>query len=110
VAHLRDNGRIVLMFCAFAGPPRIVRLHGRGRVVAQAEAGFEERDDARGAILVELDRISDSCGYGVPLMQLEGGRPQQPKWAAKHRRDGSFDAYVREKNAVSIDGLPAVEL
>ncbi|HET7043719.1 MAG TPA: pyridoxamine 5'-phosphate oxidase family protein [Gaiellaceae bacterium] len=109
VAHLRENGRIVLMLCAFHGPPRVVRLHGRGRVVPQAEAGFEERDDARGAILVDLDRISDSCGYGVPLMQLEGTRPQQAAWAAKKRRDGAFEAYVREKNAVSIDGLPAVQ-
>jgi len=109
IAHVRENGRIVLMFCAFQGPPRVVRLHGRGSVVAQAEAGFAERDDARCAIVVELDRISDSCGYGVPLMRLEGTRPQQAAWAAKKRRDGGFDRYVREKNAVSIDGLPAVE-
>jgi predicted pyridoxine 5'-phosphate oxidase superfamily flavin-nucleotide-binding protein len=109
VAHLRENGRIVLMFCAFQGPPRVVRLHGRGSVVGQAEAGFAERDDARGAILVELDRISDSCGYGVPLMRLESVRPQQGAWAAKKRRAGAFGDYVREKNAVSIDGLPAVD-
>jgi hypothetical protein len=110
VAHLRENGRIVVMLCAFEGPPRVVRLHGRGRVVSQAEAGFAERDDARGAIVVELDRISDSCGYGVPLMRLEGTRPQQAAWAAKKRRDGAFEAYVRERNSLSIDGLPAVEL
>lgn len=109
VAHLRENGRIVLMLCAFQGPPRVVRLHGRGRVVSQSEAGFAERDDARGAILVDVDRVSDSCGYGVPLMRVEGARPQHERWAAKQRRENGFAAYVREKNALSIDGLPAVE-
>ena len=108
IAHLRDNGRIVVMLCSFAGPPRVVRLHGRGRIVPQAEAGFEERDDARAAILVEVDRIADSCGYGVPLMRYDGERPQQPAWAAKKRRENGFDEYVREKNSRSIDGLPAV--
>lgn len=106
---MRENGRIVLMLCAFAGPPRVVRLHGRGRVVSQAEAGFAERDDARGAILVDVERIADSCGYGVPLMRVEGTRPQQAAWAAKKRREHGFAAYVREQNSSSIDGLPAVE-
>jgi hypothetical protein len=108
VAHLRENGRIVVMLCSFEGPPRIVRLHGRGRVVPQAEAGFEERDDARAAILVDVDRVADSCGYGVPLMRYEGERSQQAAWAANKRRNGELEAYVRAKNAVSIDGLPAV--
>jgi hypothetical protein len=109
IAHLRENGRIVLMFCAFQGPPRIVRLHGRGRVVRATDAGFEERDDARAAIVVDVDRVADSCGYGVPLMSLEGERPQQAAWAAKKRRENALEAYVREHNAVSLDGLPAVE-
>jgi hypothetical protein len=108
IAHLRDNGRIVVMLCAFEGPPRVVRLHGGGRVVSQAEAGFAERDDARAAILVDVDRIADSCGYGVPLLAYEGERPQQPAWADSKRRDGGFDEYVRAKNSVSIDGLPAI--
>jgi hypothetical protein len=108
VAHLRENGRIVVMLCSFEGPPRIVRLHGRGRVVPQAEAGFAERDDARAAILVDVDRVADSCGYGVPLMRYEGERSQQAAWAANKRRNGELEAYVRAKNAVSIDGLPAV--
>src|SRR5437773_831919 len=74
IAHLRENGRIVIMFCAFDGPPRIVRLQGRGRVVEPSQPDFREwrsrfpdADGVRSVIVAELDRISDSCGYGVPL-------------------------------------------
>ncbi len=104
IAHLRDNGRICLMLCAFDGPPRIVRLPGRGEVVPAADVG----DGTRGTIRVEVDRISDSCGYGVPLMEYVGGRPQRDAWIARKGADG-LRAYVGEKNAVSIDGLPAVD-
>jgi hypothetical protein len=122
VAHLRENGRIVVMLCAFAGPPRIVRLHGRGEVILAdderfeplfAEAGFENPsvDEARRAIVVvEVDRVGDSCGYGVPLMSYEGGREHARLSAEKKLRTkgpGAFDDYVAEKNAESIDGLPA---
>ena len=125
IAHLHENGRIVLMFCAFEGPPRIVRLHGRGEVVLAgdprfapllAEGGFEEppeRARERAIILVDVTRVSDSCGYGVPLMRYEGEREHGEKWAANLlRRDGpdALRAYQHEKNAASIDGLPAVEL
>ena len=124
IAHLRENGRIVVMLCAFAGPPRIVRLHGRGEVVLPGDpaftdllerAGFEEPEapEARRAIVVvALDRVSDSCGYGVPLMRYEGPRPHQDAWAAKKLRvggPGALDAYQAEQNATSIDGLPALE-
>jgi hypothetical protein len=123
VAHLRENGRIVVMFCAFDGPPRILRLHGRGEVVAAddprfaelcARAGFDaphEIEAARRAvILVEVERISDSCGYGVPLMNYEGEREHAEKWAEKKLRTGGEAAiadYMAEKNETSIDGLPA---
>ena len=125
VAHLRENGRVVIMLCAFDGPPRIVRLHGRGSVVAPSDSRFEELLDAcafaepavpemrRTIVLVELDRIADSCGYGVPLMRYEGARPHSGLWAEKKLRVGGPDAlleYQRAKNLVSIDGLPAVEL
>lgn len=125
IAHLRENGRIVIMLCAFAGPPRIVRLHGRGSVVTAGDPGFDELLEScgfemdglpelrRSIVVVELDRISDSCGYGVPLMAYEGRREHQDLWAAKKLRVGGPDAlldYQREKNAVSIDGLPAVDL
>jgi hypothetical protein len=125
IAHLRENGRVVLMLCAFSGPPRIVRLHGSGEVVLAADERFDALDercafaqpavaDARRAIvLVQVTRVADSCGYGVPLMSFEGERPHADAWAQKKVRVGGGEAlldYQREKNATSIDGLPAVEL
>jgi hypothetical protein len=125
IAHVRENGRIVVMLCAFEGPPRIVRLHGRGEVVAASEPEFEalaercgfeppEHPEARRAIVVvDVDRVADSCGYGVPLMSYTGLRPHSGAWAAKKLRVGGTEAlldYQREKNARSIDGLPAVDL
>jgi hypothetical protein len=104
IAHLRDNGRICVMFCAFDGPPRIVRLHGRGEVLAADDPG----DGVRGAIRVHVDRVSDSCGYGVPLLEYVGERPQREAWLAKQGAGGLRD-YVAEKNAVSIDGLRALD-
>jgi hypothetical protein len=125
VAHVRENGRIVVMLCAFEGPPRILRLHGRGEVVTADDprfgelferAGFEvphEVEEARRAIVVvEVTRIADSCGYGVPLMSYEGERPHMEAWAEKKMRVGGgaeIEAYVAEKNAESIDGLPAFD-
>jgi hypothetical protein len=116
IAHARENGRIVVMFCAFEGPPRIVRLHGRASVTLSGEPGFEElaaRFDppehaVRSVIRVEVERIADSCGYAVPLMRFDGKREQYDKWVDKKARDGGFDAYIAEKNAESIDGLPAI--
>jgi hypothetical protein len=102
-AHLRENARICIMLCAFEGAPRIVRLHGRGRVVPAADPGI---DGTRAVVRVDLDRIADSCGYGVPLMEFVGARPQREKWLESKGADGVRD-YVRERNAVSIDGLPA---
>jgi hypothetical protein len=102
-AHLRENGRICLMFCAFDGPPRIVRLHGRGELVAH-DAPTD--DGVRGVIHVEVDGVSSSCGFGVPLMDVVGERPQREAWLA-HHDDASLQAYVEQKNSSSIDGLPA---
>jgi hypothetical protein len=126
VAHLRENGRIVVMFCAFDGPPRILRLHGKGEVVAVADPRFEElyaRADfeaphpvepaRRAIILIDVERIADSCGYGVPLMSYEGERPHAEAWAEKKMRVGgaaALDEYMVEKNAESIDGLPAFDV
>lgn len=103
VAHLRDNGRICLMLCAFDGAPRIVRLHGHGEVIAADDPA----DGIRGVIRVRVERISDSCGYGVPLLELVGERPQRGLWLERKGADGVRD-YVRERNATSIDGLPAL--
>jgi len=115
VAHLHDNGRIVVMLCAFEGPPRIVRLHGRGAVLEAGAVEFPEADalpeQHRTVIRVEVERIADSCGFGVPLMAYEGERPQSRAWAQSKLAKGgpgALDEYVAEKNAVSIDGLPAL--
>lgn len=114
IAHLRENGRIVLMFCAFEGPPRIVRLHGRGHVVEPGDAEFAglrarfgEHDGVRAVIRIECRRISDSCGYGVPRMAYQGERDQLAAWARRKGPEG-LRAYRAEKNARSLDALPAL--
>jgi len=114
VAHLKENGRIILMFCAFQGPPNILRLHGRGRVVEPSSAEYEELaplfpayDSARSIIVVELERICDSCGYGVPMMKFEGERQQLFKWA-RHQGPAGLKAYRQQKNRQSVDGLPGL--
>jgi hypothetical protein len=112
IAHARENGRIVVMFCAFEGPPRVVRLHGRATVLPpddELASRFDPPEHAvRSVIRVDVERIADSCGYGVPLMRFEGKRTQYDAWVEKKVRDGGLDAYVAEKNAASIDGLPAL--
>jgi predicted pyridoxine 5'-phosphate oxidase superfamily flavin-nucleotide-binding protein len=125
VAHLRENGRIVVMWCAFDGPPKILRVHGRGEIVTPDDPRFDDLfarcafdelgppEARRAVILVHVARIADSCGYGVPLMSYEAERPHHDAWAQKKLRVGGEDAlvdYQREKNAASIDGLPAVEV
>jgi hypothetical protein len=114
IAHLRENGRIVLMFCSFDGPPRIVRLHGRGHAALAHEPEFAElaqhfapREGARSVVTVAVERISDSCGYGVPLYAFERERDQLAEWTARKGPDGIAD-YWRTTNAASIDGLPGL--
>jgi hypothetical protein len=116
IAHLRENGRIVLMFCAFDGPPNIVRLHGTGRAVPTDDPEFEqlrslfakERElGQRSIVVVDVERVSDSCGYAVPLMDLRADRDLLDRHA--ERRDESyFEDYWRTRNAESIDGLDAL--
>ena len=123
IAHLRENGRIVVMLCAFEGPPRILRLHGRGEPVTPGDPGFSEllercgfdepdvEESRRAVVVVHVDRIADSCGYGVPLMSYEGERPHYDAWAQKKVRVGgaeALDRYAEEHNSDSIDGLPAL--
>jgi hypothetical protein len=114
IAHLKENGRIVLMFCAFQGPPDILRLYGQGRVVEGHEAefaGLAERfaafEHVRAIIVVQVQRVKDSCGYGVPLFQYEGERTQLQAWA-RHKGAEGLKEYRAEKNRKSIDGLPGV--
>src|SRR3954449_6519760 len=87
IAHLRDNGRIVVMLCSFEGPPRIVRLHGRGEALEPGAVEFPgvaaRPEQHRGVVRVEVTRIADSCGYGVPLMSYVGERPQSVAWAER---------------------------
>ena len=115
ISHLKQNGRIVLMFCSFQGPPNILRVHGRGTVVeagqkefAELAAHFPEQEGARAIISVEISRISDSCGYAVPLLRYEGERNQLSAWARKLGPEG-LKAYRREKNQRSIDHIPGLE-
>jgi hypothetical protein len=112
ISHLRENGRVVLMFCVFDGPPRIVRLHGRGRVVIIGEdefdrlnRRFDEAAHTRSFVVVDVERVSDSCGFGVPLMTFEGHRHKLEPWADKLGDDG-LARYRAAKNLVSVDGLP----
>jgi hypothetical protein len=116
IAHLRDNGRIVVMLCAFEGPPRILRLHGHGTVLPADAADFDVTPPPgteRAVIRVDVERIADSCGYGVPVMEYVGPRPQYERWAESKRRKGgdrALDEYMAQHNERSIDGLPAVDL
>ena len=114
LAHLRENGRIVLMFCAVQGSPKIVRLHGRGRAIEPGDPEFAELlrlfpegPPARSIIRVAVERCSGSCGFGVPLLQYEGERTHLADWAARKGPDGLIQ-YQRDKNRRSIDDLPAL--
>lgn len=114
IAHLRENGRICVMFCAFDGPPRIVRVHGTGEAVepdderfAALISHFADYPAVRAIIVVHATRISDSCGYGVPLYSYEGERNQLQRWAERKGEDG-IAQYKRHNNAESLDGLPSL--
>jgi hypothetical protein len=120
IAHLRDSGRIVVMLCAFDEAPRVLRLHGRGEVVAPQDQRFAEllggfRSAApdtpgveRAIVVVAVNRIDASPGRTVPLMEYGGERPHLRDWAEEKGPDALRD-YQRSENAESIDGLPAVD-
>jgi hypothetical protein len=115
MAHLSENGRITLMFCAFQGPPNIVRLHGHGRAVPVTSPEYAEllrwfpappdTHAARSVIDVAVERVSDSCGYSVPLMSYEGDRDLLIR-AHERRSEADLAEYRRVKNGASIDGRP----
>ena len=111
VAHIRENGRITLMFCAFEGRPLIVRLYGSGRVVEPGDpewdgliARFPEYPGARSVVVVDVERVADSCGFAVPLYEYRGERSQLVDYANKKGPEG-MERYKARKNRVSIDGL-----
>lgn len=111
-AHLRQDPRMTLMFCAFEGDPMILRLYGRARVVHQVDddwvglySHFEPVPGARQLIDMQVELVQTSCGMGVPLMEYRGQRPHLPEWAMKKGDEGLRD-YWREKNRTSLDGQP----
>jgi hypothetical protein len=116
VAHVRENARIVIMLCAFDGAPRIVRFHGKGEVVDPRQADFQALVSAfpdprlptvRSVIRVQVHRVSDSCGYGVPLMSWLADRRDSENYVARSS-DEALRRYLEKNNAESIDGLPGL--
>ena len=114
IAHLRQNGRIVVMFTAFDGRPNIVRLHGRGEAVLPGDPRFDEllprfstHPGVRSIIVIAVQRVSDSCGYAVPRMDYVDDRTVLDLSNAKQGEDGLAE-YRRKKNSASLDGLPGL--
>lgn len=114
-AHVRAGGPVTVMFCAFDGPPSILRLYGRGTALHRDSAAFLAMLDARfdgraprgtrQIMTIAVDLVQTSCGYGVPLFEHAGERPSLDNWA-NAKTDAEIAAYWREKNATSLDGLP----
>lgn len=111
-AHLRENGRITFMFCAFDGPPNILRLYGKGYTVLPGDPGWDELAPlftmlpaTRQIIVADIHKVQTSCGFGVPLYEYTGERDHAAKWAEKKGPEG-LEAYKAEKNRISMDGLP----
>lgn len=111
VAHLRENGRITVMFCAFEGRPRILRLYGRGSAVRPGDDGFEELADrfdlvagVRSIIRLDVEFVQSSCGYSVPFMTHVGERETLKDWADA-KGEERIEAYWADRNATSLDGL-----
>ncbi len=111
-AHTLENGRITLMFCAFQGPPNILRLYGQGYTVLpgseqweQYAPAFEIYPSSRQIIVANIDLVGTSCGYGVPLYEYVGERKILFDWADK-KGEAGLSAYIQEKNLKSLDGLP----
>lgn len=114
IAHLRDNGRITVMFCAFSGPPKVLRLYGTGRVVTPGDAEwdglraqFGPHPGARAIIVVRCERIADSCGFAVPYLSFEKDREMLDEWAERKDTE-QLRQYRIKNNRQSIDGLPAL--
>jgi|GEM_PF-315639 len=115
IAHLRENGRIVVMFCAFDGPPRIVRLHGHAEAVLVDDVRFAALAErfprvgvgVRSVVVVDVERVADSCGYGVPLMTFTAHRPTMDDWAERKGPD-QIRRYWAEENASSLDELVGI--
>jgi hypothetical protein len=114
-AHLQENGRVVFMFCAFAGPPKIARLHGTAVYHPAGSEGFEQcaglfppLPGTRGIVRAHLIRISDSCGFAVPRYEFIEERDTLVRWAESKGPEG-LRAYRQQRNAKSLDGLPGYD-
>jgi hypothetical protein len=114
IAHVRENARITVMFCAFSGNPKVVRLHGRGCILEPQDGEFETlrplfppAPGVRAIVRVDVERVSGSCGFGVPLFSYERDRTMLGEWAER-KGDTAIVQYQRDKNRASIDGLPAL--
>ncbi len=109
-AHVLENGRMTIMFCSFDKQPLILRLYGKARAMHQRDAGWDELlaqfpayTGARNIFTLDMEMAQTSCGYAVPLYELQGERHTLTKWADNKGRDG-IEEYWREKNQASIDG------
>lgn len=116
VAHLKENGRIVIMLCAFDGPPKIFRFYGTGRAVEPHEPEFEAllpefpgMPSIRNFIIVDVECIRDSCGYGVPMYEFQQERDSLKNWCDQKTADELLD-YRIDNNAQSLDGLPGLDV
>ena len=114
-AHLHENGRIVVMFCALSGPPKILRLHGTGEYLLPTSKGFkglrshfQALPGVRGIVRIAVKRIADSCGYAVPRFDYSDERDTLLRWAESKGVD-ALAKYRHDYNAVSLDGLPGIE-
>jgi len=113
-AHLRADGRVTIMMCAFEGPPMILRLFGRGRILRRGSEAYArllaaqfgaEPVGARQIVVIDVDGVQTSCGFGVPLFEYVGERPSLTRWA-EAKGEAGLEEYRRQKNTHSIDGLP----
>ena len=111
-AHITENGRLTIMFCSFAGNPLILRLYGRGEVIHQSSEKWKDlsvRFDSfvgtRQIVVLHVESLQTSCGFGVPVYEFKKERNQLLEWAERKGDDG-INTYWQEKNQTSIDGLP----
>lgn len=115
IAHVRENGRITLLWCSFGKKPRIIRVYGRGTHLVPGNPHFEDlltafppHQNIRSIIRIGATRVADSCGFGVPEMTFVGQRSRLARWGEGKTHD-QIETYKRDNNTVSIDGLPAWE-
>lgn len=111
-AHIKENGRLTIMFCSFSGAPLILRLYGTGEIVSQKSEKwvelinlFDDFSGTRQIIVLNVESLQTSCGFGIPLYEFKEDRPTLIDWAENKGADG-IEKYWREKNQTSIDGLP----